>query len=133
MNQMQRNELLPQDDLLKTILADLRRTVREYTTATTESSCPTVRRMFTDLTNSTLQLQGDLYALLSRQNIYSAPAQATRQQVDRSLQEAQTTQQRAHQFIQQRLQQSIPSNQYVHPQNVSEHQANSHGQGTHYI
>ncbi|WP_055110282.1 spore coat protein [Paenibacillus ihumii] len=97
--------LLPEEDLLNFILADLKRTVREYTTATTESSCPSVRQMFTQLTDSTLQLQGQLYQLMSSQNMYSAPSKASRTEIDKKLQEAQQTQQKLQQFTQQRTSQ----------------------------
>lgn len=92
-SQFQNANLLPEEDLLNVILADLKRTVREYTTATTESACPSVRQMFTQLTDSTLQLQGQLFQLLSSQNMYTAPSKATRTEVDKKLQEAQQTQQ----------------------------------------
>lgn len=121
MNQVQSNEALPQDDLLKIILSDLRRTVREYTTATTESSCPAVRRTFAELTDSTLRLQGDLYKLLEQNKIYSAPVGAPRKEVDQKLQAAEQTHQKVQQFVQQRSSQTDP---YVHPTNVSAHQTN---------
>ena len=50
---------LPEEDMLSPILGELKRAVREYTTATTEASCPEVRQMFTDLTADTLRLQGE--------------------------------------------------------------------------
>lgn len=112
---------MSQDDLLKIILADLRRTVREYTTATTESSCPSIRRTFAELTDSTLRLQGDLYTLLERHQIYSPPAGATRQELDKKIQEAEKTHQKVHQFVQQ---QTTRSNSYMHPANVPYHQTN---------
>ncbi|MNI45060.1 Coat F domain protein [compost metagenome] len=103
------NESLNQDDFLKVILADLRRTVREYTTATTESSCSSVRQMFTDLTNSTLRAQGDLYNLMSQNQIYAAPEKATRQEVDKKLQEAK----QAHQQILDYVQQHASASNYI--------------------
>lgn len=104
-SQSQHMNLLPEEDLLNFILADLKRTVREYTTATTESSCPSVRQMFTQLTDSTLQLQGQLYQLMSSQNMYSAPSKASRTEIGKKLQEAQQTQQKLQQFTQQRTSQ----------------------------
>ena len=82
---------MPEEDLLYTILADMKRTVREYTTATTESNCPSVRQMFTDLTNDTLRLQGDLYRLMSQNNMYSTPSKALRIDLDKQIQEARKT------------------------------------------
>lgn len=108
-SQFQNANLLPEEDLLNFILADLKRTVREYTTATTESACPSVRQMFTQLTDSTLQLQGQLFQLLSSQNMYTAPSKAIRTEVDKKLQEAQQTQQQLQQFTQQRTAQMSSS------------------------
>lgn len=121
MNQTDIHELLPQNDLLKSILADLRRTVREYTTATTESSCPAIRQMFTELTNSTLRLQGTLYELMKHQGIYSAPASAPRQLLDKKLQDAEKTQQELRQFTERRTSRWTP---HAHQANVEEHQPN---------
>ncbi|MBM6997653.1 spore coat protein [Paenibacillus sp. DXFW5] len=121
MNQTDNQELLPQNDLLKSILADLRRTVREYTTATTESSCPAVRQLFTELTNSTLRLQGTLYELMKHQGIYTAPAPAPRQLLDSKLQEAEKTQQELRQFTERRTSRWTP---HAHPANVEAHRPN---------
>lgn len=99
MNQM---DLLPQEDLLNTILADLKRTVREYTTATTEAACPTVRQMFNQLTDDTLKLQGQLFQVMSQNNMYTMPAKAPRTELDKEVQCAQDTIQKTGQFIQQR-------------------------------
>ena len=45
-NQSQSQQMLTESDYLNVMLSDLKRTAREYTTATTESACPVVRRMF---------------------------------------------------------------------------------------
>lgn len=121
MNPMDNQELLPQNDLLKSILADLRRTVREYTTATTESSCPAVRQLFTELTNSTLRLQGTLYELMKHQGIYTAPAPAPRQLLDKKLQEAEKTQQELRQFTDRRASRWTS---HAHQANVEAHRPN---------
>ncbi|MDR0268794.1 spore coat protein [Paenibacillus sp.] len=103
MNQNQNNSAFMQDeDLLYTILADLKRTVREYTTATTESACPMVRQMFTQLTDDTLRMQGELYNLMSQLNMYSTSSSALRQDLDKQLKDAQNTQQQTRQFVQQK-------------------------------
>ncbi|RCX17432.1 coat F domain-containing protein [Fontibacillus phaseoli] len=130
MNLPSSTEQLPENDLLKIILADLRRTVREYTTATTESSCPSIRRTFAELTDSTLRLQGDLYMLLEQNKVYSAPASASRQEIDKKIQEAEQSHQKVHQFVQQR---SAQNNPYLHPSNVSYHQTNVQQQNPRYI
>lgn len=94
---------MPEKDLMYTILADLKRTVREYVTAATESNCPSVRQMFTDLTDSTLRMQGDLYKLMQQQNMYDLPASALRQNVNQELKKNQQMQQKCQQFVQQKL------------------------------
>lgn len=114
-------ELLPQDDLLKAVLADLRRTVREYATAATESSCMSVRQLFTELTDSSLRLQGELYELMKKQQIYTPPGPAPRQELDKKLQEAEKTRLQALQFAQQR---TARWNAHAHPSNVTAHKPN---------
>ncbi|WP_440119750.1 spore coat protein [Paenibacillus sp. QZ-Y1] len=112
---------MQEQDLLKSILADLRRTSREYTTATTEASCPITRRMFTDLTHDTLRLQGELFNVMQQNNMYSVSSKALRSDVDKQLQSAQQTQQKCQQFIQEKNTQFSP---YSQAPNVSQHQAN---------
>ncbi|WP_311082189.1 spore coat protein [Paenibacillus polymyxa] len=115
---------MPEEDLLYTILADMKRTVREYTTATTESNCPSVRQMFTDLTNDTLRLQGDLYHLMSQNNMYATPTKALRIDLDKQIQEARKTQQECQQFIQQKSAFAGVYGQSMHQQGQSTHQNN---------
>ncbi|RPK29745.1 hypothetical protein EDO6_00369 [Paenibacillus xylanexedens] len=112
---------MQEQDLLKSILADLRRTSREYTTATTESSCPTTRRMFNDLTNDTLRLQGELFNLMQQNNMYSASSKALRQDVDKQIQSAHQTQQKCQQFIQEK---NTQNSSYSQAPNVPQHQPN---------
>lgn len=120
-SQLQNTDLLPLEDILNTILCDLKRSVREYTTATTESNCPSVRQMFTELTDSTLKLQGELYQIMSQNNMYTAPTQAPRTEVSKQLQAAQQTVQKAQQFVQQR----VPSTNTAYQQqpNISSQQS----------
>lgn len=96
------NTFMPEADLAYTILADLKRTVREYTTAATESNCPSVRQMFTNLTNNTLTLQGELYQVMSQSNMYPAPGKALKTDIDKQIQMANQTKQECQQFIQQK-------------------------------
>ncbi|MCG7409856.1 spore coat protein [Paenibacillus sp. ACRRX] len=119
------SSFMAEEDLLYTILADLKRTVGEYTTATTESNCPAVRQMFTDLTNSTLKLQGELYNLMSQLNMYSTSSPALRQEVQKQLQQSQQSQQKLQQFIQQKLGQSA---HHTVPQHLVQGQAGQHQQ-----
>lgn len=95
-------QFMHDEDLLYTILADLKRTVREYATAATESSCPQIRQMFTELTNDSLRLQGDVYNLMKQLNMYSTAAKAPRQDLDKSNQDAAQLQQKNRQFVQQK-------------------------------
>ncbi|MBP2000466.1 spore coat protein CotF [Paenibacillus shirakamiensis] len=121
MNMPNNNALIPEKDILNIILADLRRIAREYSTATTEAGCPDVRQMFTQLTDNTLRLQGELFDIMKQNNMYTAAAPVQKQEVDKQLQQARQTQQEAQQFAQQKT--SNLSN-YSQP-NVPEHQPNS--------
>lgn len=112
---------MPDEDLLNTILADLKRTVREYTTAATESNCPMVRSTFNNLTMDTLRLQGDLYTEMGQMNMYSPPAKALRLDIDKQLQSAQQTQQKSQQFVQQK---TSGGDFYIQSSNVPLHQPN---------
>ncbi|MNI15068.1 Coat F domain protein [compost metagenome] len=111
------------EDLLNTVLADLKRTVREYTTAATESNCPAVRRVFNDLTMDTLRLQGELYTHMSQMNMYTAPGKALRQDVDKQIQCAQQTQAKCQQFVQQK---TGGAGAYAQASNIQAHQPNVH-------
>ncbi|WP_151735313.1 spore coat protein ['Paenibacillus yunnanensis' Narsing Rao et al. 2020] len=118
------------EDLLNTVLADLKRTVREYTTAATESNCPSVRRTFTDLTMDTLRLQGELYNQMSQLNMYTAPGKALRQDIDKQLQTAQQTQTKCQQFVQQK---TGGAGAYAQAGNIQAHQPNVHSQNPYYM
>lgn len=120
-NQQQNQQILKEQDLLDVILSDLKRTVREYTTATTESACPVVRRMFTDLTNSTLRMQEELYQVMDQNQMYPTPAPAPRQLIDKEIQTAQQNHQQAHQLSQQ---QGMQSGSFIHQSNVETHSSN---------
>lgn len=127
MNAQNSGAFMPDEDLLNTILCDLKRTVREYATAATESACPAVRRVFNDLTMKTLQIQGDLYTHMSQLNMYPAPSKALRQDVDKQLQSAQQMQQKVGQFVQQKTGQAISFAQSpsIHFE-ANDHQQHSH-------
>ncbi|OKP72675.1 coat protein F [Paenibacillus helianthi] len=114
-------QFMADEDLLTMILDDLKRTVREYTTAATESNCQTVRRVFNDLTMDTLRIQGDLYNQMSQMGFYQAPDKALRQAVDKQIQSAQQIQQKSQHFVQQKLN---GTGDYRQAPNVSQHQPN---------
>ncbi|MEK3713749.1 spore coat protein [Paenibacillus sp. FSL H8-0122] len=120
------------EDLLYTILADLKRTVREYTTAATESNCPAVRRVFNDLTMDTLRIQGELYMKMSQMNMYTVPGKALRQDVDKQIQSAQQTQQKLQQFVREK---TGGAGAYNQASNVQQHQPNvqQHHNGSYYM
>lgn len=122
------SQFMADEDLLYTILADLKRTVREYTTAATESNCPAVRSAFNNLTMDTLRLQGDLYNQMSQMNMYTTPGKALRQDIDKQLQSAQQTQQKCQQFVQQK---TGKAGLFAQAGNVPLHQANV--QSPHYM
>ncbi|MFD0620429.1 spore coat protein [Paenibacillus sp. GCM10027629] len=90
-------------DMLFTILTDLKRTVGEYTTATTEASCPMVRQMFMELQNHSLRMQGDLYNFMQQNNMYTKPQPALKQAIDKQIQQVQQNHQQMDQFVQQQL------------------------------
>lgn len=116
MNAQSNSTFMAEEDLLTTILCDLKRTVREYTTATTESACPMVRQMFTNLTTDTLRLQGELFQLMKQQNQYAVSSKVLRQELDKQLQQSQKTQQQSRQFVQQKL------SGYGQSQHMAQHQ-----------
>ncbi|QHW33353.1 spore coat protein [Paenibacillus rhizovicinus] len=93
--------MLSDEDLAYTVLADLKRVVSEYATAATEASCQQVRQLFTNLLNSTLQMQGQLYKVMEQNNMYSTASPALRQDIDKSLQQNQQTEHKTEQFLQQ--------------------------------
>ena len=76
---------LPDADWAYTVLADLKRCVREYGTAATESSCPDVRKMFTSLMSSTLQMQGELYTAMQQAKMYDTSSPVLRQEIQKQI------------------------------------------------
>ena len=95
------SSILTEEDLAGTVLADLKRVVREYATAATESNCPTIRQMFTDLLNKTLTMQGQLFTVMSQVNMYQAPSSASKKELDKQLQSYSTQQQQTQTWLQQ--------------------------------
>ena len=99
----QQTPILADEDLLYTILADLKRTSREYTTATTESNCPIVRQHFLTLTQSSLDLQGKLYQFMSQQGMYSTSSPTLASDINKQITEYGQTQIKTNQLVQQNL------------------------------
>ncbi|SEN77714.1 spore coat protein [Paenibacillus sp. OV219] len=131
--------ILTDEDLAYTVLADLKRVVSEYTTAATESSCQQVRALFTNLLNSTLQMQGQLFKVMEQNNMYSTSSPALRQEIDKQLKQNQQTAQKTDQFLQQlslggggyRIQQQYQPVQYQQPQNTQYQQHAGQSQQQH--
>lgn len=109
----QHQPILTEEDLVSTVLADLKRIVREYATAATESTCPDIRQMFTKLMNSTLTLQGQLFEAMKQQNMYNTSSPALRQDLDKQAKSYQQTQQKTQQFLQQKLGQQQNQSMYA--------------------
>ncbi|GFN30917.1 spore coat protein [Paenibacillus xylaniclasticus] len=99
----QHQSILPDEDLASAILSDLKRVVREYATAATESTCPHIRKLFTDLTNSTLAMQGQLFTVMQQQQMYNTASPALRQEIDKQGKQYDQTLQKTNQFVQQKL------------------------------
>jgi len=93
---------LPDEDMAYTILSDLKRVTREYTTAATESVCPQIRQMFTQLMNNTLKMQGELFNAMNQSNMYNTASPALRQEINKQHKQYQQTQQKTSQFLAQR-------------------------------
>jgi spore coat protein CotF len=100
-NQPSAQPTLSDDDKVSAILSDLKRVTREYATAATESVCPEIRQMFTQLTNNTLTMQGELYNVMQQNNMYNASSPALKQELDKQFKQYQQTQQKTTQFVQQ--------------------------------
>ncbi|MEK3917014.1 spore coat protein [Paenibacillus sp. FSL H7-0331] len=95
---------LPEREMLLTILCELKRTSREYTTAVTESNCSAIRQTLTSLLNSTLESQAKVYGYMKQHNMYNASSPVLRQEVEKKFMQHQQAQQEQSQFVQSRLQ-----------------------------
>lgn len=109
-SQQQAASLLQEKDWLNTVLCELKRTAREYTTAVTESNDQSLRQVFTNLLNSTLTLQGQLFQLMKQQNMYSASSPALSQEIQKQVQQLQQSGKQAFQFAQQKISQKQQQN-----------------------
>jgi spore coat protein CotF len=99
---------LTDEDLASTILCDLKRVTREYATAAMESVCPDVRQMFTQLLNTTLTMQGELFTVMQQNNMYNASSTVLKQEIDKQYKQYQQTQQKTTQFVQQTKSSQMP-------------------------
>ncbi|TXK83508.1 spore coat protein [Paenibacillus sp. N3.4] len=99
--QQQGQTQLPEKDLLHTLLNDSKRTAREYTTAATEANCQHVRQLFTNLLQSTLNAQANLYHHMQQHNLYTPSSPVLRQEIEKQIQQYSQSEQDTHQFLQQ--------------------------------
>ena len=95
---------LTEKDLVCVVLSDMKRVVREYATAATESSCPETRQLFTNLLNSTLTAQGQLFTVLSKNNMYEAASVAPKKELDKQIQSHTQSAQQTQAWLQQGIQ-----------------------------
>lgn len=97
--QQSQSSFMPDEDLAYTILSDLKRVTREYSTAATESVCTQTRQMFTNLLTNTLQMQGELFNTMNQQQMYNTASPVLRQEIDKQFKQYQQTQQQTQQFV----------------------------------
>ncbi|NHN30607.1 spore coat protein [Paenibacillus agricola] len=108
--QQQQQHMLPEKDMLYTILCELKRTSREYTIAANESNCSNIRQVFNGLLQSTMQMQEEVYQCMKQQNMYNTSSPALRQEMEKQFNQFKREQQETEQFVQARLQrQSVNS------------------------
>ncbi|CAM4176791.1 spore coat protein CotF [Paenibacillus endophyticus] len=129
--QQQKQSVLTEEDLAGGILSDLKRIVREYATAATESTCPDIRQLFTKLTDNTLALQGQMFQAMQQANMYNTASPALRQELDKQAKQYQQTKQKTNQFLQQTLGGQQSQTLYT-PQMQQSSQQQQNGQ-THYM
>ncbi|MCM3783312.1 spore coat protein [Neobacillus mesonae] len=122
-NQQANPSFMPEADLMQSILDNLKRTVREYTTATTEAACPVVRQLFTDLTMDTLKLQGEIFTAMQQNNMYQAPGKALQMDLNKAIQNAVQAKQQNEQFLQSKNI-VLTSDPYVQKPNIQAHTPN---------
>lgn len=94
MHQQQLQSILTEEDLASAVLNDLKRVVREYATAATESTCPDIRQMFTKLLNNTLAAQGQMFQAMQQSNMYNTASPALRQEIDKQATQYRQSQQK---------------------------------------
>lgn len=91
--------VLAEQDIAYTLLCDLKRVVREYATAATESSCPTIRTLNTQLLNTALKSQGDLYNVMQAAQLYDQPLVAPQSVIKQQIDSYKQSEQKLNQFL----------------------------------
>lgn len=102
---------LTEQDITNTLLCDLKRVVREYATAATESTCPNIRAMHTQLLNTALQSQGDLFNAMKQAQLYDQPLLASQADIKQQVDAYKQTEQQLNAFLAQHQQSAIQSQQ----------------------
>ncbi|UUZ91146.1 spore coat protein [Paenibacillus sp. P25] len=100
---------LQEQDWGNLVLSELKRTAREYATASLEATHPAIRQSFVTLCQKTLNDQWELYNVLSQQNGYGQVHMATQQEVQQELQRHFQKAEQLHSFVQQAIQSSYAS------------------------
>lgn len=90
-------------DIVYSFLSDLKRSAREYTTATTESNCPEVRQVFERLLQDTLKIQDQTYQLMSQQGWYNTSSPVLSAEINKQINTYTQTQMQTNQMLQQNV------------------------------
>jgi len=94
---------LQEQDLANFILSELKRTAREYATATLEAANPQIRQLFQSLLQQTLNAQGQVFQELQKLNGYNDIQPAQQQQLQQEVQKQSQTAAQLQSFVQQNL------------------------------
>jgi hypothetical protein len=107
--------ILPDEDKAYTLLADLKRVGQEYAVAAMEAACPVTRKMFIQLLNNTIRMQGELFSAMQEQNMYNVSSPAPLEHIDKQLKYYHQTQSKTWHFVS-ACRQSQPSVQHPNQQ-----------------
>jgi spore coat protein CotF len=94
---------LHEEDVANLVLAELKRTAEEYTTAILEAQNPQIRHILQTLLQKTLNDQARLFDTLRSLNWYEAPAAAQPQELQKAVQAKQQCWNKLQTFAQQTL------------------------------
>jgi spore coat protein CotF len=89
------------EDLANFVLAELKRSAEEYTTALTEAQNPQIRQTLQTLLHKTLADQARLYDWMRANNLYEAPTPAQAQELHKAIQSKQQSWSKLQSFAQQ--------------------------------
>ncbi|MCD1260773.1 spore coat protein [Paenibacillus athensensis] len=94
---------LQEQDLGNFILSELKRTAREYATATLEAANPQIRQLFQSLLQQTLNAQAQVFQELQKLNGYNDIQPAQQQQLQQEVQKQSQTAAQLQSFVQMNL------------------------------